>query len=290
MLGIEHDEIGTKAGCQAADRPARRLGPAQECARPQAGPQCGAAASAATTRRRCAGAGPAPAAAARPRRRWSCCCPSRCRTARPGARNVPSGKIPSPRSASVVGHSPTTACRCATTASSASVRWVPWTRHQSWSISATSRSSCQRPPPEPLQAVADLLGLLGEVDVDRHRHRLRTRRRRPLRRWPPAAPRAPSAARGRPAGWGRRRRRARGWSASRAQPSGSSAKRRCALGQRAAVHARLHVDHRAAASARSRSPVPPRGSPATSPPARRMSCRRADGAGNGTRPPRCSRP
>ena len=29
----------------------------------------------------------------------------------------------------------------------------------------------QRPPAEPLQAVADLLGLLGDVDVDRHRAR-----------------------------------------------------------------------------------------------------------------------
>ena len=157
-----------------------------------------------------------------------------------GREVVPQREDPVPRSASVVGHS-RVAWRSATRESSSSVRWVPWTGHQVWSIAAASVSTSSGRRPASRQSRTSLgcsarWTWIGGVAVrgcrldrggDRRlRHRAdRVRQGRARRRFGSSAKAASRSA------------------VSRRQPSGSSANR-AARPRAAAVDPGLHVHDR----------------------------------------------
>ena len=85
-----------------------------------------------------------------------------------GGEEAAPSKMPSPRLASVIGHSPATAPRRGDAARSRrAVMWVAWIRHQRASTASVVEQPLDRPRAGPGEAVLDLLHLLGDVDVDR---------------------------------------------------------------------------------------------------------------------------
>ena len=78
-------------------------------------------------------------------------------------------KKPSPKFASVLGHSPTTACESAINRSSLSAKCVAWIKHQLRSTGIVVEQELHRPPLMGSQAFFNLGDLLGDVHVQGHR-------------------------------------------------------------------------------------------------------------------------
>ena len=149
-LGLQHPVTAGQRGlvqrCARSKRP--RRAPAR----------CARAAPGAVSTRACAA----------PRRHrsahWSRC---RCRCGPAERESARAGKMPSPRLASVTGHSPTTAPRALIWASSPSLACVACTRHQRASTACVLQQPLNRAAAAPRDAILDLARLLGDVDVDR---------------------------------------------------------------------------------------------------------------------------
>ena len=164
-----------------------------------------------------------------------------------------SGKMPSPRSASVLGHSPITACRSATIAELVlgqvgAVDQAPvlvdlgGVRQQLPAAAGRTARGSRGPPWAARPGGCGSAG--GAGSRPRRRDRGGDRRLR--------APRAPSAAPDRAVGSGSSAKTRSSWSGEPRPAVRVEREAPLRARKRAAVDARLHVDHRAAASARSR--------------------------------------
>ena len=128
-------------------------------------------------RRRCAraapGAGRIRAGAAPRTSRASPGCRSRSSIGTPASSQPGRSQRPSPRLASVLGQRTMPAPLAATAAISCAVEWVAWTSCQRASRPAFANEPLDRPRAGRADALVDLAGLLGDVDVDRPGERLR---------------------------------------------------------------------------------------------------------------------
>ena len=276
VVGVEPHQVGAAARREAADPAAERLGAAGKRRLPQPGAAMGLGLArgdqAAQAAQALAVLEPAQLLDRADR---DVAVGADAERGRRPSRKAARSNRPSPRLASVVGHRPATAPLCASAAVSSSSMWVAWIRHQRASTGAGS-SSHSRPGAAPHQArqSSHLLGLLGDVDVDRRRRSIRRAARRtsrsassgtarsecgatPSRAVRVARDVAPAAARA-----AARSRRDRGGSGAGPAPAAAPPK------------PPAHVQHRQQRQADAGSRAAPPGSPATSRPGRRRAARR----------------